>query len=507
MAREKSADGRSSRTSALDMSPAEFREAGHELIEQIADFYESLPERPLTLAETPAQLRELIGTGGLPSQGISAGELLREIGPLLFAHSLHNGHPGFLGYISSSAAPLGALADLLAASVNSNVVMRELSPIATEIESQTIRWIAELIGYPDDCGGIMVSGGNAANFLGFIAARKAKAPWDIRKDGLYADSRQLTAYVSRETHTWIDKAADVCGIGAAAVRWIDTDDSQRINMDALREQVEIDRRNDHLPFLVVGTAGTVSTGAIDPLREMAAFCQEEQLWMHVDGAYGAPAVALPEAPDALQALTLADSVALDPHKWLYSPIEAACVLTRSPQALSDALSFRPTYYQSDEEGAAGIDYYERGMQNTRGFRALKVWLGLRQAGRDGYRKMIREDIGLAQRLFQLAQAHAELEARTLNLSIATFRYVPTGIRGATDAVAAYLNDLNTALLAEIKKTGKIFLSNALIDGDYLLRACFVNFRTTNSDVDAIPQIIVDVGRRLDETMRPLELAT
>ena len=507
MASENSTDGRNSRTSALDMSPAEFREAGHELIEQIADFLESLPERPLTLAETPAQVRELIGTGGLPSQGMSASELLREISPLLFAHSLHNGHPGFLGYISSSAAPLGALADLLAASVNSNLAKWELSPMASEIESQSIRWIAELIGYPDDCGGIMVSGGNAANFLGFVAARKAIIPWDIRKDGLYADSRQLTAYVSRETHTWIDKAADVCGIGATAVRWIDTDDSQRIDMDALREQVEIDRRNDHLPFLVVGTAGTVSTGAIDPLREMAAFCQEQQLWMHVDGAYGGPAATLPEAPDDLQALTLADSVALDPHKWLYNPIEAACVLTRNPQALPDALSFRPPYYEFDDESASGIDYYEHGMQNTRGFRALKVWLGLRQAGRDGYCKMIREDIGLAQHLFQLAQAHAELEARTINLSIATFRYVPTGIGGAADAVAAYLNDLNKAILADIKKTGKIFLSNAIIEGDYLLRACFVNFRTTNSDVKAIPQIIVDIGRRLDEKMRPGELAT
>jgi glutamate/tyrosine decarboxylase-like PLP-dependent enzyme len=383
--------------------------------------------------------------------------------------------------------------------------MWKLSPMASEIESQTIRWIAELIGYPNDCGGIMVSGGNAANFLGFVAARKSIIPWDIRKDGLYADPRQLTAYVSRETHTWIEKAADVCGIGATAVRWIEADNKQRLNMDALREQVEIDRRDGRLPFLVVGTAGTVSTGAIDPLREIAAYCQEQQLWMHVDGAYGAPAAALLEAPEDLQALTLADSVAIDPHKWLYSPIEAACVLARNPLALSDALSFQPSYYQFDEK-TSGLDYYEYGMQNTRGFRALKVWLGLRQAGREGYCKMIREDIALAKCLFEEAEAHAELEARTINLSIATFRYVPAQIRGTADAVASYLNDLNKALLADIQKSGKIFLSNAIIDGDYLLRACIVNFRTTNSDVKAVPQIIVDTGRRLDERMRPLELA-
>lgn len=498
--------GRETGAAALDMSAAEFREAGHELIEQISEYLETLRKRPLTVAESPVQVRELIGTGGLPSQGTSAGELLREIAPLLFDHSLHNGHPGFLGYISSSAAPLGALAELLAASVNPNVAKWELSPVASEIESQTIRWIAELIGYPGDCDGIMVSGGNAANFLGFAAARKAITPWDVRKDGLYADSRKLTAYVSRETHTWIDKAADVSGIGATAVRWIDTDNSQRMNMDALREQVAADRGDGHLPFLVVGTAGTVSTGAIDPLREMAAFCREQELWMHVDGAYGAPAAALQEAPDDLQALRLADSVAFDPHKWLYSPIEAGCVLTRDPRALPDALSFQPSYYLFDEEVASGIDYYQYGMQNTRGFRALKVWLGLRQAGREGYRKMIRDDIALAERLFQLAEASAELEARTINLSIATFRYVPAGIRGGADAIATYLNDLNKAVLAEIQKSGKIFLSNAVIDDDYLLRACVVNFRTTKADVEAVPRIVVEIGQRLDEGMRPRELA-
>jgi len=505
MAVETRSEERATRTAPVDMSSAEFREAGHELIEQIAGFFESLPDKSLTLAETPAQVRSLIGTQGLPSQGKPARELLREVGPLLFDHSLHNGHPKFLGYISSSAAPLGALADLLAASVNSNLAKWELSPLASEIESQTIRWIAELIGYSTDCGGVMVSGGNAANFHGFIAARKAITPWDVRAEGLNADPRKLTAYASRETHYWIERAADVTGLGTAAVRWIDTDDRQRMSMDALREQVEIDRRDGFLPFLVVSTAGSVSTGAIDPLRDIAAFCQEQKLWMHVDGAYGAPAAALPEASDDLKALSLADSVALDPHKWLYAPIEAACVLTRDPRALPDAMSFQPNYYHFDEEAASGIDYYQYGMQNSRGFRALKVWLGLRQAGLDGYREMIREDIALAKRLYRAAEAHAELEARSRNLSIATFRYVPIGIQGAAGSIASYLNDLNKAVLAEIQKSGEIFVSNAVVNGDYFLRACVVNFRTTTADIDAVPTLVADIGRQLDKRMRPREL--
>lgn len=498
-------DGKS-RTCDLDMSVLEFREAGHRLIEQLAEYYESLPNRNLTPAKSQLQIRELLGNGSLPDHGIAAGDLLHEVAPLIFDNSLHNGHPRFLGYISASAAPLGALADLLAAAVNSNVAKWELSPIASEIETQTVQWIAELIGYPRDCGGIMVSGGNSANFHAFVAARRATAQWDIRKEGLYGEAQKLTAYVSRETHTWIDKAADVCGLGSAAVRWIETDDQQRMDMNALRSQVKIDRRNGCLPFLVVGTAGTVSTGAIDPIRELAEFCETQGIWLHVDGAYGAPAACLPESPDDLHSLAFANSVAIDPHKWLHSPIAAACVMTRDPNALRNAFDFRPDYYHFDDESSNGIDYYQHGMQNSRGFRALKVWLGLRQAGRAGYQATIRDDIRLARYLFQSVKSHTEFEVRTLGLSIVTFRYVPADLAGNDDSVAKYLNQLNKALLAEVQKSGQAFVSNAIVDGDYLLRACVINFRTTEPDIDSVLQIISGTARSLDERMRAEYLA-
>jgi aromatic-L-amino-acid decarboxylase len=495
-----------SRTAALDMRPVEFRNLGHRLIDQIAEFYESLPERDLTPAKSRLQLLERLGSGGLPEQGCGADDLLREVAPLIFDNSLHNGHPRFLGYISSSAAPLGALADMLASAVNANVAKWDLSPIASEIETQTIGWIAELIGYPVDCGGIMVSGGNSANFHAFVAARQAMASWDIRANGVYGEPRRLTAYGSRETHTWIEKAAEVCGLGAAAVRWIDTDERQRIRLDALRRQIEADRREGCLPFIVVATAGTVSTGAIDPLRDLAEYCNSQGIWLHVDGAYGAPAASLPEAPDDLQALALADSVAIDPHKWLYSPIEAACILTRDPDALGNAFEFRPAYYHFNGDDEPGIDYYQHGLQNSRAFRALKVWLGLRRAGRAGVRVMIRHDIAMARHLYVTVEGDADFEARSLSLSIATFRYVPAGIPTAGEAVCDYLNKLNEAVLAEVQKSGRAFVSNALIDGDYLLRACVVNFRTTESDIDAVLQTIREIGRALDARMRPANLA-
>lgn len=497
---------RNSGTSALDMSAAEFRSIGHQLIDRIAEFYESLPARSLTPAKSRSEIVDAIGTGSLPETGTDAGALLAEVAPLIFDNSLHNGHPRFVGYISASAAPLGALADLLAASVNANLAKWELSPVASEIEAQTVRWLAELIDYPGDCGGLMVSGGNSANLHGFIAARQAAAGWDLRREGLYGDPRRLTAYVSNDTHTWIQKAAEMCGLGATSVRWIDCDDQGRIDPAALAARIEEDRREGCQPFLVVGTAGTVGTGAIDPLRELAQFCREQQIWFHIDGAYGALAACLPEAPDDLHALGLADSVTVDPHKWLHNPIEAACILTREPDALSKAFEFRPDYYEFIDDGESGIEYYQHGLQNTRGFRALKVWLGLRAAGIDGYRASMRDDIALARLLHDIVASNPDFEARSLNLSIATFRFAPAAIRGDGEQVAGYLNALNKAIVAEVQASGRAFISNAIVNGDYLLRTCVVNFRTTDEDIRAVVGLIENIGNELDRRMRPAGLA-
>lgn len=482
----------------------EFRAAGHALVDQIADFYASLPVRPVTPGESPTQVRELLPGGGLPESGRPAGELLAELAPLLFDHSVQNGHPRFLAYITSSGSPLGALADLLAAAVNSNVGRWDCAPVASEIEGQAVRWLAELIGYPADCGGIMTSGGNLANFLAFVAARKAMAEWDVRKAGLAGGAQPLTAYVSAEAHTWVDKAADVAGLGANAIRWIATDNRQRIRPAALSAQIAADRRDGCLPFLVVGTAGTTGTGAIDPLPELARIAREEKLWFHVDGAYGAPAAALPEAPAELQSLELADSIAIDPHKWLYAPLEAGCTLVRNAAALPEAFSFLPSYYKVVEHRdgeTPGINYYNLGMQNSRGFRALKVWLGLRAAGRQGVVAAIRKDIALSQRLHERVREHRELEARTQSLSITTFRYRPAELPSGPDT-AGYLDQLNRRLLDELQNGGGVFLSNAMVDNAFWLRACIVNFRTTAGDIDEIPDIIAKAGRQLDAELRP-----
>ncbi len=489
---------RSGRQVALDMSPATFRELGHRLVDDLAAFLERLPSLPVTPGESPAAVREQLGRAGLPAQGGEPGALLARATDLVLHHSLFNGHPRFLGYITSSAAPIGALADLLAATVNPNLGAWELSPVATEIEAQAVRWIAELIGFPAG-DGVLVSGGNMANFVGFLAARRAHGGEALRAEGVGA--KRFRIYASGETHTWIHKAADLFGHGTDAVRFVPTGEDLAMDVDALRAAIVRDRAAGDVPFLVVGTGGTVSTGAVDPLADIAAVCREHGLWFHVDGAYGAIAAALPDAPQALKALSLADSVAVDPHKWLYAPIEAGAALVRDPRALTDAFAWHPPYYFfNPSEDEPPIHYNQKSPQNTRGFRALKVWLTLQHAGREGIVQAVGEDIALARALTAAAAAHPELETGPHGLSVATFRYVPRELRGDRGA-EDHLNRLNAALLPRLKQGGEVFLTNAVIGGRFLLRGCIVNFRTTRADVEAIPGIVARVGAEVDRELR------
>jgi glutamate/tyrosine decarboxylase-like PLP-dependent enzyme len=489
------------RRAPIEMDPEEFRSVGYRLIDDIAAFLATIRERPVTSHETPSGIRALLPHGAMPEEGTAATQLFEETTPLLFDHSLLNGHPRFLGYITSAAAPIGALADLLAASVNPNLGGWQLSPVASEIERQSIHWIAEMIGYPTDCGGIFVSGGNVANFLCFLAARQAKANFDIRKGGLGETDGRMLVYATDETHTWIHKALDLFGHGTTAIHTIPVDETLRADVESLHKEIEDDRQRGDHPFLIIGTAGTVSTGAIDPLPDMAAVAREYDMWFHVDGAYGALAALLDDTPPELKGLSLADSVVVDPHKWLYAPLEAGVALVRDPDALPNAFSYRPPYYHFEDEDEPRINYYEHGVQNSRGFRALKVWLGLRHVGRKGYEKMIAEDIRLAEAMYTVVKDDPELEAVTQGLSITTFRYVPEDLRDGDSRTEPYLNKLNEAMLDRLKTGGDVFLSNALVHGKFVLRTCIVNFRTSLDDVEALPGIVTRVGKETDREMR------
>lgn len=483
------------RKTPLQISDNDFKTIGYKLIDNISDLNSTIEEKPVTAAKKPKELQAVLGNGSFPEKGISVDKLVSKATDLLFNNSLFNGHPKFMGYITGSAAPIGVLADMLAASVNPNVGAHILAPMATEIEKQTIQWLAEFIGVSSNYGGILVSGGNMANFTAFLAGRTAKAPKQLKKKGIASLSKKLTMYCSKSTHTWIDKAAVLFGHGTNDIRWIETDADNRMNLEALNLAIEKDIKDGCQPFFVIGTAGDVSTGIVDDLEGIAAICKTHKLWFHIDGAYGVPANIIPELENTFKGIKEADSIAIDPHKWLYSPLEAGCTLVKNPKHLIDAYSSNPEYYNFGNENSEQ-NYFEYGFQNSRSFRALKVWLMLQQVGREGYRRMISEDIELSKLLFSLSDKHPELEAVTQSLSITTFRYTPSNISKKVKNITEYLNQLNETLVNKLQQGGKVFVSNAIINEDYCLRSCIVNFRTSKKDIEEIIDIVVEEGKKV-----------
>ncbi|HTE29745.1 MAG TPA: pyridoxal-dependent decarboxylase, partial [Chryseolinea sp.] len=272
--------------------------------------------------------------------------------------------------------------------------------------------------------------------------------------------------------------------------------------EVLVATIKDDLKAGNQPFMVVGTAGDVSTGVTDDLAGIASICKTFNLWFHIDGAYGMPAAVVPEFKEIFRGMDEADSIALDPHKWLYSPLEAGCTLVKDPQHLIDAYSAHPAYYNFDnDDESLPQNFYEYGLQNSRGFRALKVWTTLQQVGRNGYVRMISDDIALSRLFFKLAKEHPELEPITQNLSITTLRYVPVDLTLELANKEKYLNALNETLLNKLQQGGEVFLSNAIVDEKYCLRGCIVNFRTSAKDVEEIVEIIVKHGRLIDQQMK------
>lgn len=505
----------SSQGEVINMPPEEFKAAGMQLLEKIGSFLSDLPHKPVTTAEQPSAIRAHLVHKELPKEGMAAADLLVQASDLLFDHSLFNGHPRFWGYITSSAAPIGALAELLTAAVNANVGAFVLSPMATEIEKQTIEWIGEFVGYSPQSKGVFVSGGNMANFIGFLAARRATMQ-GIRESGIpriaeremsqdnsqpiseQSETPKHLVYCAQGTHTWIQKATDLFGFGTDSIRWIKIHDSGQIDCQDLQNTIASDVQKGHHPFLIVGNAGSVSTGAIDDFEKLSAIAKTFHTWFHIDGAYGAPAAGLEENKEQFKGIELADSLALDPHKWIYAPLEAGCLLVKDARLLTDTFNFHPEYYNFDgREDDSPVNMVDYSMQNSRGFKALKVWLILQQLGSNGLKDLIRKDIFLAAELNDKLKQLANFRVFTKHLSIVTFQYVPENNNGDT----AYINTLNQHLVNKLQEGGKVFLSNAVIHGNYCLRVCFVNFRTQVGDLDFLIDLVKVEGEALHKRLQ------
>lgn len=488
----------------LDWSPGRARAFADGVAGLYEEFLARLPELPITRGRTAPEVREAVAID-VPEEPTSDEDLLAYLREVVFEHATYPGHARFLAYVSGSGTVPGAAADLLAAGLNMNAGGWVLAPAATEIELKLTRTFASWFGLPPTAGGIIVSGGAMANFVALKAARDDRAGWDVRHAGVAAGP-PLAMYMSRETHVVSSRAADMLGLGTDAVRQVAVDADRRIRLDELRVAIDRDRDAGVRPFAVVASAGTVATGAIDPLRDVADLCADEGLWFHVDAAYGGPAAFTEDLRPSFAGIERADSIAFDPHKWLYTPLTGGCVLVRDMQSLPDSFSVTASYtYQDKERTGRGIDGSQLGPQFSRGFWALKIWVSLLAHGRRAYVRRISHDAALARYLGERVGERPDFElACPVGLSICCFRYVPPGLparRGREE----YLDLLNERLMTEAQQDGRVFFSNAVLDGRFVLRVCIVNFRTEAEDLDAVLDVAAEVGARLDAELRPAPL--
>jgi glutamate/tyrosine decarboxylase-like PLP-dependent enzyme len=468
------------------------------------EFLERLPDLPVGTSANATEVAEAVALA-VPAEPLPDDELFAYLRDLLFNDSVFTGHPRFMAYITGAGTVPGVAADLLAAGLNMNAGGWRLSPWATEIELRLTRWLASQFGLPEKAGGLIVSGGAMANFVALTAARDHVAGWDIRTEGVRAGP-PLTMYASSEVHVVSDRAADMLGLGSSALRKIPVTVEYEMDLDKLRQAIVADRAAGFRPIAVIATAGTVATGAIDPLPEIAAVCAEEDLWLHVDAAYGGPAVLAPDLRPLLAGIESADSIAFDPHKWLYTPHSGGCVLVRDLQHLADAFAVHATYVHEDKElSGHGIDLAMLGPQFSRGFQALKIWMSLLAHGHNAYARRISHDAALIRYMALRVEASPRLEiSAPVNLSICCFRYVPADLPRGPEA-EAYLSLLNERLMTAIHLDGRAYCSNAVLDDRFVLRACIVNFRTEAEDVDALLDVAVELGERLDAELRPASL--
>lgn len=478
----------SPRQSSLDISPEELRELSSRVNELVLEYFSEVSDLPVFPQTFAGDTLEQVGAT-LPVAGEPIEDLVNDCRTII-KRSRHNGHPRFFGYVASPATPAGAFADLIASALNSNVTSWRSGPGATEIERTVVRWLGSLIGYDEDARGLLTSGGSMANMTALLIAQRAKTGREAGRRGLWQSEAPMTIYASEQVHMSIPKAADMLGFGRDQVRLIECDDQFRLNVKHLRERIKTDIQAGAKPFCIVGSAGTTNTGAVDPLSEISDVAKEFGLWFHVDGAYGAPA-ALDESKRALFAgLERADSISLDPHKWLYVPLDCGCLLFRDETKARVAFGDEDADYIKvlEQDADESFAFWNYGPELSRRFRALKIWLTLRYYGARRIAAAITEDNVLAGYLAELVEQAEDFELLAKpQLSICCFRYLPPRVN--EQEKEAELNRLNEKIMYEVQRGGRAYLSSATIHGKFALRACITNFRTTRADIEETLQII------------------
>jgi aromatic-L-amino-acid/L-tryptophan decarboxylase len=462
------------------------RAAAHRVADIAVDHLTGIRERPVFEA-VPGALAARWREEPWQAEAVDFAEVVGELEQDILRFPFGNGHPRFHAWVNPPPDRVALLADLLASAANPSCAGGNHA--ATHIERVVIRWLAEMVGFPADAGGLLLSGGSLATVTALAAARQARAGFDARIDGL-AGGPTLTVYASTEAHSCVTKAVELLGIGRRNLRLLDPDPDKRLDPELLDRELAQARRRGERPIAVVASAGTTSTGAIDPIEPVAEVCARHEVWLHVDGAYGAPAILSKRYRAQLDGLARADSVALDPHKWLYVPVDAGVLLARDPERLRDAFSLVPPYLRvSDDPNGIGDAPWlsEYGPEQTRPFRGLRVWASLKATGKDGYARLIEHDLGLADHLRDRVERHPALELDAAGLSVVCFHYRATQDRDRAQAEIA----------RRVQISGESFITTTELNGRTVLRACFLNPLSTESDVDALVDLVVATGATVD----------
>ena len=483
----------------LEMAPETIRELGYRIVDMIADDLADPTRRPVF---PPAQTRDAMESvfgGPLPRDGTPPEALLSIIQDHLLPAAGNPNHPRMMAYVLTACTPFAGLLEALVGTLKLRPTTWKNQPASCQIETTVARWLGEMVGFSSDAAGYLTTGGSWANLVALAIARTRQAGWDVRAEGV-VNRPPLVAYVSDQAHSCLDRSAELLGLGQAHLQKIPVDDGFRIRLDVLEDTIKADRAAGFQPFCLVGNAGTVNTGAVDPLADLADLADRYSLWFHIDGAYGAFATLAPEARPLFAGLERADSLTLDPHKWLNTPFESGCILTKNWDDLGDTFSLIPPYLH----GAMGDehDQYEYGFELSRTDRALKVWLALQQHGVDRYTELISGHLALTRHLAGLIDEADDFEIVTPPvLSICCFRYAPPDLDANNTTVAAYLNELNQAIEMALANDGRALLSGTELNGTRVLRACIASHPVTQASVDETFELLHHFGCELDAQMR------
>jgi aromatic-L-amino-acid/L-tryptophan decarboxylase len=468
----------------LDPSADEIRDWGGSVIQLMTDYLGDLRDRRVYRHMSSREIRDRFDPV-LPTEGIDFDGLLKAFRETIVPFSRQNAHPRMFGYVQSPGTALAAFADLLASTLNANLTVWRSAPAPVELERLTIDWIRQILGFDAEAGGLFVSGGSMANLAAIAAARQAK---DHPSD-------RLRIYASSETHFSIAKAAALLGIGRENVRIVAVDERFKIRVDDLVAKITADLKAGYVPFCVVANAGTVNTGAVDPLVEIREIANRFQLWMHVDGSYGAFAILAKSARGLFAGLERADSIALDPHKWLYLPVDVGCVIYRAPEITRAVFAHEAEYTRIiGEEADEAFAFWDYGPELSRRFRALKVWMLLKGVGLDSLGEAIESNLACARYFESKVRASDDFEmAARIELSIFCFRHVPAHLKGESPQV---IDDFNERLLIALQRDGSSYLSNTTLGGRFALRGCVLNYRTTLRDMEILLDDLRRVARSL-----------